>query len=381
MALTGRLLIVAPADASATDSAELRYLEELRALQARRVFARVDRLDRPPRRADAAAADAILVLTSPHVLLMAPTLEALRARLAEGAGVAVPRLLSESAPHAGEGVHTLRGFEAVENAVLSPGAKSAPGGAVRTPVALLSGAAFAAVAERLATWPPAGPLVLDEGDRERLGVAFAGLAHEFTDYYGEARADVLRFIPAHAADVIEVGCARGATGALLQERLGCRVTGVELNPVVAREAARVLHRVVCGDFERVEIGGAFDVVLATELLEHLVDPLAFFARARRLLRPGGRIVLSTPNVGHHSIVEALLAGRWDYLPIGLQCVTHVRWFTASTLRDWLEMAGFSRYELVPQTTGLPDRFRALAGAFAVDEESLGTSGFYVVIDV
>ena len=49
--------------------------------------------------------------------------------------------------------------------------------------------------------------------------------------------------------------------------------------------------------------------------------------------PGGRLVLSVPNVGHWAVVEDLLAGRWDYLPIGLLCYTHYRFFTRRTLAD------------------------------------------------
>ena len=48
----------------------------------------------------------------------------------------------------------------------------------------------------------------------------------------------------------------------------------------------------------------------------------------QVLPPGGVVVLSVPNVGHWSVVADLLAGRWDYLPAGLVCVTHLR-FCAS----------------------------------------------------
>jgi len=100
------------------------------------------------------------------------------------------------------------------------------------------------------------------------------------------------------------------------------------------------------------------------------------------VRPGGRIVLSVPNVGHAAIVEDLLAGRWDYLPIGLLCYTHFRFFTRRTLASWLERLGFARYQIVAQTTALAEeRFARLADAFEVDLESLRTKGFYVVIEV
>jgi SAM-dependent methyltransferase len=66
-----------------------------------------------------------------------------------------------------------------------------------------------------------------------------------------------------------------------------------------------------------------DVVLATETLEHVPEPRVFLAEARRVLRPGGRIVLTVP-----------FAARWHYIP-------HDYWrYTPSSLRNLLEGAGF-----------------------------------------
>ncbi|MCP4657713.1 MAG: class I SAM-dependent methyltransferase, partial [bacterium] len=162
---------------------------------------------------------------------------------------------------------------------------------------------------------------------------------------------------------------------------GCRVTGVELNPVVAQEAATRLRRVIVGDVLQVEIPGQYDAIVATELFEHLRYPEQFLARMKSLLRPGGRIVLSVPNVGHYSVVEDLLAGRWDYLPIGLLCYTHFRFFTRSTLEDWIARADFSSWEIIPQTTELPERLPELSNALEIDTESLKTKGFYVILKI
>jgi SAM-dependent methyltransferase len=66
-----------------------------------------------------------------------------------------------------------------------------------------------------------------------------------------------------------------------------------------------------------------DVVLATETLEHVPDPTVFLAEARRVLRPGGRIVLTVP-----------FAARWHYIP-------HDYWrFTPSSLLNLLAGASF-----------------------------------------
>jgi len=67
-----------------------------------------------------------------------------------------------------------------------------------------------------------------------------------------------------------------------------------------------------------------DVVLSTETLEHVAEPVVFLAEARRVLRDGGRIVLTVP-----------FSARWHYIP-------HDYWrFTPSSLRDLLTQVGFA----------------------------------------
>ena len=154
-----------------------------------------------------------------------------------------------------------------------------------------------------------------------------------------------------------------------------------MNPVVAREAAANLDRVLTGDVETLEIDGRYDLVVALELFEHLVRQDEFLDRMRSLLDRDGTILLSVPNVGHHSIVRDLLAGRWDYLPIGLLCFTHYRFFTRATLESWFSRLGFSRIRLVPQTTELPPEIETLAAThgLSLDLESLRTKGFYAML--
>jgi SAM-dependent methyltransferase len=252
----------------------------------------------------------------------------------------------------------------VEQRLLAGAPRRADRPASLFPISLMSGAAF----HRLASAAfPAG-----------LTVARAGLFHPFVDYYGEARADLLPFLPARAAHVLEIGCGRGRTGALIQDRLGCRVTGVEQNPLVAGDASGRLWRVIVGDVRSADLDGQYDAIVASELVEHLDEPEPFFTRMRSLLAPGGRIVLSVPNVGHYSVVEDLISGRWDYVPAGLLCYTHLRFFTRRTVEDWMHRFGFD-CAIVPQVTELPARFAKLPPVFAADMDSLRAKGFYVVL--
>lgn len=356
------LLVVAPREAESSHAPEFRYLFSHCVLQAREVFGEVTVTEEMPKGAD--GFEAVLLLGSSRVLLSRRSLAALRDQLRAGSAEARPWRLSDVG--ARFPVYTLRGFERVEDDFLTRGAGGVLPGYARWPVSLLTPQRFEQVRGDLSA--PLDP-----------AAGAAGLYHEFIDYYGEVRSDILPLIPEGTREVLEVGCGRGVTGRLIQERLGCRVTGVELNPVVAEEAARHLHRVLQGDVETLDIDGRFDVVLALELVEHLVETERFLARVPRLLAPGGRALFSIPNVGHYSVIEDLIAGRWDYLPIGLLCYTHYRFFTRQTLVDWLRRSGIERFELIPQKTEPPENPERFTAHFETDLESLSTKGFYVVV--
>ena len=98
-----------------------------------------------------------------------------------------------------------------------------------------------------------------------------------------------------------------------------------------------------GDVETMELPlepGSFDVVLLGDVIEHLRDPVAALARLRPLLRPGGRLVLSTPNVANWAIRLSLLAGRWRYTDRGILDRSHTHLFTRATLGETIERAGY-----------------------------------------
>ena len=104
--------------------------------------------------------------------------------------------------------------------------------------------------------------------------------------------------------VLDVGCSEGILEVLLARR-GVDVTGVEVNhealdfarellgkePDEVQARARLIH----GDFiESRPVTGLFDSVVLGEILEHLHDPAALLNRSMEHLRPGGRIVITTP---------------------------------------------------------------------------------------
>jgi 2-polyprenyl-3-methyl-5-hydroxy-6-metoxy-1,4-benzoquinol methylase len=147
--------------------------------------------------------------------------------------------------------------------------------------------------------------------------------------------------------VLDVGCSSGYLARPLVAR-GCTVVGIERDPVAANSAREVCQEVLVGDAETMDLPFAersFDVVLCGDLIEHLREPERFLRRVQPLLRPSGRIVLSTPNVANWANRLGLLAGRWQYADRGILDRTHTHLFTRKTLVATLEDAGFKVLDL------------------------------------
>ena len=141
----------------------------------------------------------------------------------------------------------------------------------------------------------------------------------------------LRGVP--AGRLLDVGCGKGRFLAAARDA-GWQVMGVEFEPTSAA-AARHNHgvEVVPGDFLKVPLDGDFDVVTMWHVLEHLPDPAAAVARAVELLRPGGRLVLSVPNIDS---LQARFGGeQWFHLDLP----RHLFHFGPRSLSALAERAG------------------------------------------
>ena len=120
-------------------------------------------------------------------------------------------------------------------------------------------------------------------------------------------------------------------------RQSCTVDGVEINPDAAVHLDGVYRRFWIGDVERVEMEGAmpdYDCLLFPDVLEHVVDPWTTLERFCRVLRPGGVVVASIPNVRNLALLYRLIVlGTWEYEASGLLDRGHLRFFTRKSITD------------------------------------------------
>jgi len=176
----------------------------------------------------------------------------------------------------------------------------------------------------------------------KKGIVKGALVHRSIDVFSAPRDDLIALIPEGIKKVLDIGCAQGGLGKnLKKKKRDIEITGIELSPVLAEKATLVYDKVIIGDVEKVDINDIFDLVICGDIIEHLYNPWQILVKINKWLKKDGYFIGCVPNVGHWSIVKDLLEGRFEYIPAGLLCVGHIRFFTEKSLKEMLNEAGFA----------------------------------------
>lgn len=170
------------------------------------------------------------------------------------------------------------------------------------------------------------------------------------------------------AVILDVGCGDGFATAVAQSRNpGHRIAGLDWSAGSLKQASERGVRVLRGGIDQPGLPiatGSVDVVIMSELIEHLVDTDFAIEEAHRVLKPGGSLLLSTPNLAAWYNRLLLLLGvqpvfsevslRSVFGRPGTQVAGHLRLFTRRALEGFLTGHGFrcvrvagARYHDVP----------------------------------
>ena len=140
--------------------------------------------------------------------------------------------------------------------------------------------------------------------------------------------------------VLDVGCGPGDLGCSLAGKQ-CHVTGWDLELDRINANRKFYHSLEELDIEKQGFGNEkFDVMVFSDVLEHLIYPEKVLTKSSESLRPGGRVLISLPNVAFLDIRIGLLKGNWNYTNEGILARSHLKFYTLSTAGQLLMSSGF-----------------------------------------
>ena len=174
--------------------------------------------------------------------------------------------------------------------------------------------------------------------------------------YGPDNTHVGRLLASHFVELVralpgiqticDLGCGTGyLAGQLIAQ--GRQVVGVDASESgidLARRVHGAAAEFVCSPIDAALAGqlgkSRFDVVVSSDVIEHLYHPRHLVACAHEILKPGGYLVVGTPYHGYIKNLALSLLGRWDAHHEPNSNGGHIKFFSVTTLRWLLEQGGF-----------------------------------------
>jgi 2-polyprenyl-3-methyl-5-hydroxy-6-metoxy-1,4-benzoquinol methylase len=165
-------------------------------------------------------------------------------------------------------------------------------------------------------------------------------------YFSRARTEIEPLLSQQngiALRALEIGCSEGHTLEWLKKAGYCSwVAGVEPYAELRTSVGAI------DEFFKIDIekelptiaAASLDLILCLDVLEHLVNPWEAVRRIDSLLKPGGQLIISVPNLRNYRILfDLAFRGKFSYSESGILDRTHLRFFTRTTAVELAESAG------------------------------------------
>jgi len=145
--------------------------------------------------------------------------------------------------------------------------------------------------------------------------------------------------------VLDLGCGNGSLSHVIAQH-GCEVVGVDTSApgiAIARQSFPKCQFIQADIYELpdTDIVQSFDVVLAVEVIEHLLYPKELVRAAKKCLKPGGELIISTPYHGYLKNLVLALTGKLDQHFTVLWDNGHIKFFSVATLTTLLKSEGYT----------------------------------------
>lgn len=164
--------------------------------------------------------------------------------------------------------------------------------------------------------------------------------------YGISHARMLKVIEL-AGDlkdkkVLDIGCGNGRLGQELK-KCGAIVHGCDISESALEKAKKVLDKAVYLDVESIdwaEIDNDYDLIIVSELIEHLFRPSVFLDKIKKYLTSDGELIITTPNFLMWTLRLRMFFGQFEYHKTGFWDEGHVHFYTYNSLKKELSANGF-----------------------------------------
>lgn len=189
--------------------------------------------------------------------------------------------------------------------------------------------------------------------KKRVGSPIAGIVPKFLHRYTQYGA-IVGQIP-KGSRILDLGCGDGNVSQLYLSK--GKVTGLDISQTALNMAKKKGLSTLLHDLNKLPLpfsNNSFDVIILTDVLEHVIDPLNLLIEINRIIISNGLLIITVPNFARLENRFRMLMGdptdilHWD--KYGDE-VEHLHWFTKGKLEYLLFKSGFKNIKFVP--TGLP----------------------------
>lgn len=149
--------------------------------------------------------------------------------------------------------------------------------------------------------------------------------------------------------ILDVGCGVGYIGRAIKENQDCNIDGIDIDKPaieIAKKYYNKTYLMKIGDkadktfLNFLKNSKKYDCIICGDIIEHLPDPGYIISILVKKLSPGGKILVSIPNIAHIDVIANLIDGRFNYGETGILDNTHLRFWTESSFYDFIENVNY-----------------------------------------
>jgi SAM-dependent methyltransferase len=195
-----------------------------------------------------------------------------------------------------------------------------------------------------------------------------------TPYFKKKLKQINKLQKERRGNLLDVGCALGHFLEIAKDD-GWDVVGLDISSYAVKEIAKKDIKAIANELSKAKFKtGCFDVVTIFQTIEHDSDPGGLLDEIYRILKPGGKLLLTTPD--QEGMLPSFLGKRWH----GWEIEPHLYWFSRKSLKFVLDKAGFKKTRIEKDTL-LWSSLEDISGALKVRYSSFMTRFIFYLVNL